>query len=74
MFIIIYLVIPAVFSGYSPIWMSILCAVLSTAVTLLLLNGQSKKTYAAIIATTIGVLFALLLFMLMSWMLHLNGF
>ena len=31
MFIIIYLVIPAVFSGYSPIWMSILCAVLSTA-------------------------------------------
>lgn len=74
MFIIIYLVIPAVFSGYSPIWMSILCAVLSTAVTLLLLNGQSKKTYAAIIATTIGVLFALLLFMIMSWMLHLNGF
>ncbi len=45
LFLIVYLVLPAVFSGYSPTVMSILCAVLSTAVTLLLLNGQSKKTY-----------------------------
>ena len=41
LFMIIYLVLPAVFSGYSPIWMSILCGILSTAVTLLLLNGDS---------------------------------
>lgn len=74
LFLIVYLVLPAVFSGYSPTVMSILCAVLSTAVTLLLLNGQSKKTYAAIIATTLGVFLALVLFMLMSWMLHLKGF
>ena len=73
MFIIIYLVLPAVYSGYSPIWMSILCAVLSTAVTLLLLNGQSKKTIAAILSTVAGMFCALLLFMLMSALLHLNG-
>ncbi len=35
---------------------------------------KQKDSTPAIIATTIGVLFALLLFMLMSWMLHLNGF
>ncbi|MBO5460372.1 MAG: YibE/F family protein [Ruminococcus sp.] len=73
MFLIIYFVLPAVFSGYSPIMMSIICAVLSTAVTLLLLNGQSKKTAAAILATTAGVLCTLILFMLMSSLLHLNG-
>ena len=44
MALIIYLILPAVFSGYSPIILSILCAILSTAVTLLLLNGESKKT------------------------------
>lgn len=73
MFLIISLVLPAVFSGYSPIWMSILCAVLSTAVTLLLLNGQSRKTGAAVLATTAGLLCSLVLFMLMSNLLHING-
>lgn len=74
LFLVVYLLIPAVFSGYSPIWMSILCAVLSTAVTLLLLNGQSQKTYAAILSTTAGVIFSLLLFLLMSALVHIDGF
>ena len=74
MFLVINLLIPAVFSGYSPIGMSVLCAVLSTAVTLLLLNGQSRKTYAAILSTTIGVCFALILFMVMSRLVHIDGF
>lgn len=74
LFLIVYLVLPAVFSGYSPIVMSILCAVLSTAVTLLLLNGQSKKTYAAIAATTIGVCCSLFLYLIVSQLLHIDGF
>lgn len=74
LFLVVYLLIPAVFSGYSPIWMSILCAVLSTAVTLLLLNGQSQKTYAAILSTTAGVIFSLLLFLIMSALVHIDGF
>lgn len=74
LFLVVYLVLPAVFSGYSPIIMSIVCAVLSTAVTLLLLNGQSRKTYASILATTVGVFFALLLFGIMSVLLHIDGF
>lgn len=74
LFLVVYLLIPAVFSGYSPIWMSIVCAVLSTAVTLLLLNGQSQKTYAAILSTTAGVIFSLLLFLIMSALVHIDGF
>ena len=74
LFMIIYLVLPAVFSGYSPIWMSILCGILSTAVTLLLLNGQSEKTWAAILSTTVGVICSLLLFLIMSHLVHIDGF
>ena len=74
MFMVIYLVLPAVFSGYSPIGMSILCGILSTAVTLLLLNGQSEKTWAAILSTTVGVICSLLFFLIMSGLVHLDGF
>lgn len=74
LYLIVYFLLPTVFSGYSPILMSILCAVLSTAVTLLLLNGQSKKTMAAILSTVLGVFFSLILFMVMSHLTHIDGF
>ena len=74
MFIIIEFLLPAVFSGWSPTWTSILTAVLSTAVTLLLLNGQSKKTAGAILASTTGVLCSLILFGVMSALIHIDGF
>lgn len=74
MYLVVYMLLPAVFSGYSPILLSILCAVLSTAVTLLLLNGQSQKTLSAVLATTGGVFFSLALFMVMSHLTHIDGF
>lgn len=74
LFVIVGFLLPAVFSGWSPIWTGILTAVLSTAVTLLLLNGQSKKTLAAILATTIGMIFALIFFKIISALVHIDGF
>ena len=74
LFVIVGFLLPAVFSGWSPIWTGILTTVLSTAVTLLLLNGQSKKTLAAILATTIGMIFALIFFKIMSALVHIDGF
>lgn len=74
LFVIVGFLLPAVFSGWSPIWTGILTAVLSTAITLLLLNGQSKKTLAAILATTIGMIFALIFFKIMSALVHIDGF
>ena len=46
----------------------------STAVTLLLLNGQSGKTFSAILSTMIGMFFALILFLITSAMIHVDGF
>lgn len=74
LFLVIYILLPFVFSGYSPILVSIICAILSSAVTLLLLNGQSKKTMAAIVSTICGVIISLVFFLCMSWMMHINGF
>ena len=74
MLLIIEFLLPAVFSGWPPIASSIICAILSTAVTLLLLNGQSGKTFSAILSTMIGMFFALILFLITSAMIHVDGF
>ncbi len=74
MFLIIEFLLPAVFSGWSPIASSILCAFLSTTVTLLLLNGQSGKTFSAILSTLVGMFFAMGLFFITSKLVHIDGF
>ena len=72
--LVIFLLLPTVFSGYSPVLMSIICVALSTIVTLMLLNGASKKTYSAIVATVLGVVLSAGGFYLMSLVLKVNGF
>lgn len=74
LYLVVFLLLPTVFSGYSPVLMTIVTIVLSTIVTLLLLNGESRKTYSAILSTIIGVLLSGLCFIMMSYALHLNGF
>ena len=74
LYLVIFLLLPTVFSGYQPIIMSVICAILSTVVTLMLLNGNSKKTYGAIIATVLGVVLCAICFYLMSEVLKINGF
>lgn len=74
MYLVVAFLLPAVFSGWSPIFCSIITAVLSTTVTLYLLNGQSNKTFAAVLSTICGVICSLVFFMIMSRMLHLDGF
>ncbi|MFR6665529.1 MAG: YibE/F family protein, partial [Thomasclavelia spiroformis] len=74
LYLVIFLLLPTVFSGYPPIIMSVICAILSTVVTLMLLNGNSKKTYGAIIATVLGVVLSAICFYLMSEVLKINGF
>ena len=74
MYLIVSILLPMIFSGLSPILVSIGCAFLATSVTLLLLNGQSEKTMAAIVSTMMGVTLSLLSFIAMAFFMHLNGF
>ena len=48
-------------SGFSLLWICSISLMLFTVISLLLVNGFNKKTYAAIAATLIGTLFSLLI-------------
>ena len=74
LYLIIYVLLPTVLSGYPPLLMTVLVIALSTVVTLLLLNGHSIKTYSAILSTISGVLLCSLCFYFMSFLLHIDGF
>jgi uncharacterized membrane protein len=52
---ILYVMFPAMYRGASPVLMAVLVSVLTTVVTLGLLDGFTKKTAAAMIGTSLGV-------------------
>lgn len=74
LYLVVFILLPTVFSGYSPILMSVICVALSAIVTLMLLNGASKKTYSAILATVLGVILSAGAFYIISTVLKINGF
>lgn len=71
---IVFLFIPMLYRGYSPMLAAILVVTLTIVVTLLLLDGWSSKSLSAIIGTMFGVVFAGLLASLAGELLHISGF
>ena len=71
---IIFFMIPFIYRGYSPIILSIIVSIISTIVTLFLLNGWSKKTIVATLATCVGVIISGVIFCLISNLLNISGF
>jgi len=57
-FLIIKIMVPAILIGKNPISMSIIVAIISTVLTMLLIGGINKKTLAAIFGTSGGVISA----------------
>ncbi|SDZ17613.1 Uncharacterized membrane protein [Evansella caseinilytica] len=72
--LIIFLFIPMLYRGYSPIFASILIIILATCLTLFLLNGWSAKTIAATLGTVIGVIIAGVISSLAGSLAHVTGF
>ncbi|WP_026882159.1 YibE/F family protein [Clostridium akagii] len=70
---IIFLFIPMIFNGYSPISTSFLIIVLTTCVSLFLLSGFTAKTLSAILGTIIGVTIAGTIAMIFGNLAHLDG-
>lgn len=50
--------VPSIFKGQNPLISSTISAILITVISLLLINGTSKKAYTAILGTILGVLSA----------------
>lgn len=71
---IIFLFIPMLYRGYSPILSSVLIIFLITCITLLLLNGYSAKTLSAIFGTILGVSIAAIIALIVGKLAHLTGY
>lgn len=70
---IVYLMIPLMFRGVSPVIAATATAVIVVFVTLYLINGYSKKTLVAIIGTTAGVFVAGVVSFVAGNLAHLSG-
>lgn len=65
--------LPALLAGYSPILITVLIAVVINIVTYLVISGFQRKSYAAIIGASLGVIIAGVLAYTVGSMVRLTG-
>lgn len=71
---VIFLFVPMLYRGYSPILSSVVIIILVTCVTLFLLNGWSPKTFSAVLGTIAGVVIAGIVAGTVGNLAHLTGY
>ena len=71
---ILFLFIPMLFQGYSPVFASVFIVVLTTVATVFCLNGWTVKSLSAVLGTTLGVVIAGGVSSLFGHLAHINGF
>lgn len=70
---IIYLMLPMIFKGVSPILAAVIVVALSTAVTLTLISGFNKKTFVSVIGTLSGVILSAIIAFIFGKYANLSG-
>lgn len=71
--LVLYVFIPLLLRGYSPIALAVLVAVIATAFTMALVGGPNRKSAAAMAGTVGGVLVAGVLAIVMGNLIHTTG-
>jgi uncharacterized membrane protein len=71
---IVFLFIPMLYRGHSPVWAAVLIVIPATVVTLFTVAGGSSKTVAAILGTVCGVVIAGIISAIFGRLAHLSGF
>jgi uncharacterized membrane protein len=66
--------LPSIYNGLPPVGMTLLVCMVIAALSLLLLNGVSRKTGAAVLSTALGMLGAAAFYALLSGLLHVTGY
>ncbi len=72
-FAVIKVLLPAILAGYDPILVSIGICIVVICISLLIISGYNKKTLAAFLGTTGGVLFAGIIAILIGTAAKLSG-
>jgi len=74
-FLCVFLVfMPLILRGYSPVWAAILLVVMVSAVSLIFLNGVSRKSLCSILGTVCGVVLSGGVLLLFSSLMHISGY
>lgn len=71
---ILFLLLPMIYKGISPIWSAVLVVIITTVATMYLVGGISRKTITAILGTVSGVLISALFAMLFCKMTNISGY
>jgi len=71
--LIVFFMLPLMFKGYSPILLAIITAFVVIFLSLMLIGGFNKKSLAAIIGTTAGVVIAGIISLISGRLAHLTG-
>ena len=70
---IVKIMIPMILAGASPVWISIISAIIITIFTFLLVSGWNRKTLCAVIGTSGGVIAAGIISFIMADLANLTG-
>lgn len=71
---ILFLFLPMIYKGHSPILAAVLVVILTTIVTMYLVGGASGKTAVAITGTVLGVLISALFALIFCKMTDISGY
>lgn len=70
--ILIFVLVPLVFRGYSTVLVSSFCAIIALVVSFLIIGGFEKKTLVAILGTICGILAAGFVSIIFSYLTHVS--
>lgn len=71
---LLFFLVPSIVRGGSPAFLTIVSAILITAVSLTSIMGFKKKTWVSIVGTIIGVAFYCLFYVIIARVLRITGF
>ena len=71
--LIAFFMLPMMFKGYSPILLAVITATIVIFLSLILIGGLNKKSMAAIVGTSVGVIIAGSISLISGKMAHLTG-
>lgn len=69
----IFVLVPCIFNGVHPMLVTIVCAIVSTVVSFILIGGFNRKSWVAIIGTMMGIVAAGLIAFIFGKLTYLTG-
>lgn len=70
---VVFILIPLILKGYSPVLISVLVGIGVTLVTILIICGINRKSYSAIIGTSAGIIIGGILALILGSLSNLTG-